>query len=204
MEALDYWRLCDELTITQAALLVCGVDPSECQDYVENWQASDRPVGYDAAKMAISTALKNGDIQGSLDTYKEEDEAWAAFTGRTKVDLVKSHVEVASLRKWLKKRGFNTGFFLEFHEETPDYLDVFHPRYSSKLAMAVNAWLAMEDSEKLAGKSPKQALDKWIREHAAQYGMTDSEGNPVNQAVEDCCKVANWNTTGGAPKTPAT
>jgi len=28
MESMNYWRLCDELSIAQAALLVAGEDPS--------------------------------------------------------------------------------------------------------------------------------------------------------------------------------
>jgi len=32
--------------------------------------------------------------------------------------------------------------------------------------------------------------------------MTDEDGAPVNQAVEDVAKVANWQPGGGAPKTP--
>ena len=34
------------------------------------------------------------------------------------------------------------------------------------------------------------------------FGLTDEEGNPINQAIEECSKVANWNPGGGAPKTP--
>jgi hypothetical protein len=36
MEGLDYWRLCDEVSITQAALLIVGVDPATCQDNIAN------------------------------------------------------------------------------------------------------------------------------------------------------------------------
>ena len=67
------------------------------------------------------------------------------------------------------------------------------------LAAAVKAWQAVTDPK---GKSPKQALDKWLREHAADFGLTDDEGNPVNQAIEDCSKIANWQPGGGAAKTP--
>jgi hypothetical protein len=37
MEGLDYWRLCDELSLIQAALLLAGEDPSATQQYVEDW-----------------------------------------------------------------------------------------------------------------------------------------------------------------------
>ena len=32
MDALDYWRLCDELSVVQAALLIVDEDPSGTQD----------------------------------------------------------------------------------------------------------------------------------------------------------------------------
>ena len=57
MESLDYWRLCDELTIIQAALLTVGEDPSSDQTTIENYDAEYRPVGYEAAKHAISNGL---------------------------------------------------------------------------------------------------------------------------------------------------
>ena len=32
MDGLDFWRLCDDFTIVQAALLMVGCDPSEEED----------------------------------------------------------------------------------------------------------------------------------------------------------------------------
>ena len=58
MEELDYWRLCEELNIVQASLLVIGVDPS-CAEYTEEQEIKNRPQGYEAAKTAICSGLKN-------------------------------------------------------------------------------------------------------------------------------------------------
>jgi hypothetical protein len=66
MEGLDYWRLCDELSVIQAALLIAGCDPSPAADYVEGWAPENKPVGYEAAKTAISNALQRGVITGRL------------------------------------------------------------------------------------------------------------------------------------------
>lgn len=77
------------------------------------------------------------------------------------------------------------------------YLNPSHPRYSPKLAAAVKAWLAISDPGK---KSPKQALEKWLREHAAELGIANNANQPIQQAVEECAKVANWQPKGGAPK----
>ena len=97
-------------------------------------------------------------------------------------------------KQWLPQR-----IFFPADAGAPDYLDPNNPRYAPKLAAAVRAWQAVTDPGK---KSPNQALEKWIREHAADFRLTDESGNPVTQAVEDCSKVANWQLGGGAPKTP--
>lgn len=107
------------------------------------------------------------------------------------------------LINWLLSRGIRTGYFFAESTETPNYLDNEHPRYAPKLAAAVNAWLAMENTDLLSRKSPKQALAKWLRENAAKYRLSDDEGSPNEKGIEECAKVANWQDKGGAPKTPS-
>ncbi|MND07504.1 hypothetical protein D3C83_295210 [compost metagenome] len=53
------------------------------------------------------------------------------------------------------------------------------------------------------GKSPKQALEKWLREHALEFGLTTEDGSPNGTGIEEAAKVANWQPGGGAPKTPS-
>ena len=67
---------------------------------------------------------------------------------------------------------------------------------------AVLAWRATENESAIGGKSPKQALMKWLREHAADFGLTDEDGKPNETGIEEAAKVANWQPMGGAPKTP--
>jgi hypothetical protein len=110
--------------------------------------------------------------------YKESPD-WS-LTTITRTDLV----------NWLHSRGMRTGFFFpDASPDTPGYLDSKNPRYPRKLAAAVSAWMAVTEPSK---KSPKQALDKWLREHATDFGLTDAAGNPINAAIEECSKVANW------------
>lgn len=198
MDSLDYWRLCEELTIVQAALLIIGEDPSGDNQYVEGWDANSQPKGYIAAKEGISRALKTGAIAGSHVPLYELDingNRTCAFEGST--DFKSSTVDVASLREWLRSRGFATGFFFPNATGVPDYLDPSHPRYARKLAACVNAWLSVTSNPKT---SPKMAIEKWLRENAATYGMTDADGNVIKKNIKDCSTVANWNETGGAPK----
>lgn len=227
MENLDYWRLCDELNIVQAALLVVGADATAAE-YMEAQDIQNRPHGYEAAKTAIVHALKQyhaccdnrelgvSDVslgsEGKLvfrnrqyiegnfvPMYETDINGNRTYPIQNSIDLLSSTIVVASLKDWLKARGFSEGFFFP-PTDTPDFLHPAHPRYAPKLAAAVRAWQAVTDPGKT---SPKKALDKWLRENAAQFELTDEEGNPINQAIEDCSKIANWQPGGGAPKTPS-
>tara|TARA_R110000772_G_scaffold133645_3_gene242140 strand:+ start:858 stop:1583 length:726 start_codon:yes stop_codon:yes gene_type:complete len=240
MEELDYWRLCEELNIVQAAFLVVGEAPTQAE-YVEQWDIETRPTGYEAAKTAICGALKNyvlykkelAEFESQSDYLREEyrhapdmvleneDNLTALYRRSIEgnlvpkpdfdmngnhigylegtIDLYASTINVESLRQWLALKGFSTGFFFPVPVTTLDFLDPLNSRYAPKLAAAVKAWQAVTDPGR---KSPKQALDKWLREHAAEYGLTNDEGKPIETAIEECSKVANWNQTGGAPKTP--
>lgn len=199
MESLDYWRLCDELSIRQAALLIAGCDPSsEMGEFCDGWKKQDQPTGYEAAKTALLNAFRRGAIKGEAIPQYDCDINGNEYPLEGTVST-QSTLDVESLRQWLVSRGLHTGFFFPTATDAPDYLNPKNPRYAPKLAAAVQAWQAVTDPGK---KTAKQALEKWIRENAAKFGLVDDEGNPTNQAVEDCSKVANWNTGGGAPKTP--
>ncbi|MEY4732465.1 MAG: hypothetical protein RLZZ464_531 [Pseudomonadota bacterium] len=203
MESLDFWRLSEELSVIQAALLLVGCDPSSEDGYAESWDMDKRPKGYEAAKTAITNAFRRGAIKGRLVPHYSFDPDFDPHEGveiEDSINLAESLVEVDSLRQWLVTRGIRTGFFFPVASNSPDYLDPNNKRYAPKLAAAISAWQAIIDPK---GKSPRQALEKWLREHATKFAMTDDNGNPVNLAVRECAKVANWETVGGAPRTPA-
>ena len=200
MESLDYWRLCDELSILQAAFLLIGLNPSDEGRFFENWEMEEIPREYEAAKVAIIGALRKNKIEGKLIPHYENDylkDVSKEIEGS--VDIYKSLVDVETLRQWLKSRGVCTGFFFPEMSDAPDYLDPRNPRYAPKLAAAVRAWQSVVD---VGGKHPKNALRKWLREHAAEYGLTDDKGKLNETGIEEAAKVANWQPSGGAPKTP--
>jgi len=201
MDGLDYWRLCDEMNVVQAALLIAGVDPSSESGDVEDWELKERPKGYEAAKTAILNALRSGRIKGQITPLFEYDIDGNEFPRDGTIDLSNCRVEVESLRSWLAGRELRTGFFFPKALDAPDYLDPTHPRYAPRLAAAVHAWRATGDESAIKNRSPKQALVKWLRENAAQYGLADDDGKPNETGVEEIAKVANWQPGGGAPKT---
>ena len=203
MEGLDYWRLCDELNIIQAALLIVGEDPSSDQAFIESWDIEQRPPGYEAAKAALTRSCIAGKINGKHVELTEVD-----INGNDirfiegSIDLTQSTVQVDDLKNWLRQRGMKPAFFFPNDPEKPGYLDKEHPRYAQKLAAAVSAWIAVDTELALGGKSPKQALMKWLRESGVEFGLTDDEGKPNEQGIKECAKVANWKDRGGAPRTP--
>ena len=203
LSSLDFWRLCDELTVVQAALLLAGHDPSADQQHVEHNAIGKRPYGYEGAKAAISRALINGLVEGELRSQQDYDingTPGPDIPGT--VDVGRSFVSVSSLKGWLSEKGISSGFFFHKQNNLPEFLDPEHPRYSSKLSAAASAWIALDKDYDLRGKSPKQALEKWLRENASKFNLSDDEGKPNEKGIEECAKVANWKYTGGAPKTP--
>lgn len=198
----EWWKFVDEFTVHQAALLIAGVEPnSETGTQCWSWKQHEKPDGYAILLQALSSGLAKGALTGEhipLFEYDINGTECGEIAGTT--DVERSTVERASLVKWLADRGHRKGFFFPNADAgMPDYLNPAHPRYSGKLAAAVNAWEAVTDP---GGKHPKQALEKWLNEHAERFGMTNDDGMPVKQAVSDCAKVANWKPDGGAPKTP--
>lgn len=195
---LDYWRLCDELSVYEAALLIAGRSPGKLFN-AEKLPSDKQPKGYKAATTAIRNALRSGKIEGTIKPEYDDHVQGDPVPIIDSVNLYSSRVEVESLKTWLIGRGFRSGFFFPNPVEAPGYLDPANPRYAPKLAAAVSAWQAVTDP---VGRHPKQALAKWLREHAAEFDLSDDEGKPNETGIEEAAKVANWQPGGGAPKTP--
>jgi len=118
-------------------------------------------------------------------------------------DLAKTTIDREDLISWLRSRGHTTGFFFpDAANNSPDYLNPKCPHYSHKLAAAVKAWEAVQAEPATKGKTVKGLLAKWLRENAAAYRLTDDAGKVNETGIEEVSKVANWATSGGAPKTP--
>lgn len=205
MESMDYWRLCDEFSIAQAALLIVGLDPADYQFFVE--ELDEKPQGYEAAKAALVNAIQGVRLETANIKY-EEVRIWDDYreayrllnTG--KIDLHQTSIGIKELRIWLMARGVSIGFFEDKKIEF-EFLDVAHEFYAPKLAASYQAWRTLSRQPNLEGKSPKQAMKKWLREHAADYGLLDSKGVLNELGITECAKVANWLEKGGVPKTPA-
>ena len=207
LESEEFWRLCDRLSISEAADLIVGMIPGQWEAELEQgnefWPGDETRyrTSVRAAKTAIINALIAGKIEGTL-TLKGEsaEEVNPGSIVPDQVDIARSTVDSDSLKRWLQSRGVTSGLLFPDSPSIPDYQDINHPRYAPKLAAAVRAWESVTDT---AGKSPKQALKKWLREHASEFGLTDDDGRPNETGIEEIAKVATWRASGGAPKTPS-
>ncbi len=225
----DLWNLCEDFSVADTAALIAGYNPSMVERCANDTFFDRAFPRYHIALKALTNAINNSKLKAAVRFFAreygyadqmsdieyseaeyvqtfgstaEEDEQLAADHScfyKPFPDWRLSTVSRDDLVTWLSGRGVRTGFFFSDATDAPDYLDPKNPRYTPKLAAAVRAWQAVTDP---GGKHPKQALEKWLREHAAEFGLTDDDGNPVTKAMDECSTVANWKPGGGAPKTP--
>jgi hypothetical protein len=207
MNDLSHWRLCSELSVNQAALLIAGYDP---ESYRDVYEVPEPPRGFRAAVAALKNAILDGKLAANI-RHRGEANVWAEdyggehteYTIHEMPDWDLTTVSVDALREWFMRKGMQLPAFFDMPEVrasgVPAYMDPVHPRYAPKLAAAVAAWLAVGDPN---GLTPFQALSKWLTENNEKFGLLNPDGKPNRTGIEECAKVANWKPSGGSPKTP--
>lgn len=210
MEKMEYWQLCDRLSVVQAALLIVEMNPNENPDIMK-LQEHEKPENFSA----VFTALKNAILGNLLPAdilrikyggWEEEDKLFRDqynFPEEAIPVWEKTTILVDDLRVWLESRNFKEGFFFPQSENAHDYLDKNHEHYAPKLNAAIKAWQAVNADPKLsAGKTVSQALSNWLRKNVKELGLVKPDGKPNEQAFKEIAKISNWKPKGGAPKTP--
>ena len=66
MEGIDYWRLCDEFSVVQAALLIAGQEDPGIWEGVLNDKEQDRPKYFTAAFTALKNAILGGRLPATI------------------------------------------------------------------------------------------------------------------------------------------
>ncbi|MEK7266027.1 MAG: hypothetical protein AAB227_08010 [Pseudomonadota bacterium] len=198
MSEFEYWRLCERLSIVQAALLIAGFDPADIQVFVEGWSPEVQPTGYAACRQALIGAIEEKQLKGYLH-YKE----WSDLNHEPQrtLFLQDSYVQTEGIADWLRTKGMRKGFFLPEDDIPKEYMDPEHHRFAPKLAAAVRAWHAAGSDVSLKG-TPKQKIEKWLRLNAAEFGLIQKDGKPIESAIKAIAQIANWKPEGGPPATP--
>ncbi len=221
MDGMDYWHLCDEVTVAQAALLLRDTDPAKVKVPANIHDAQELPEGFEAVFAALTHAIvsrrlkasvrHSARLAGTISDFREieYEEVDGVSMANEKVvysanpDWNLTTMTVEELKKWLRGRGVNSGFFFPNATDAADYLDPRNPHYSAKLAAAISAWEHVNRTPMAQrGKTVKQAIMIWLRLNAGRFGLAKEDGTPNEQGIEEVSKIANWDTKGGAPKTP--
>lgn len=199
MDRLDYWKLCTDFTVVQAALIVCGIPPEDMQWSVERTSETQCPEGYVAIRTALANALNSGRIKPSKVSFFCTDEGEET----NHFDVHSTTIAIEEIDRFLKSMGVTCDFFDRSVANSGSDLGAAAPM-PPKLNAALRAWSAVSsDAARLRGRSPKKALELWLIENAADLGLLNSDGRPNRTGIEEICKVANWKPSGGAPSTPA-
>jgi hypothetical protein len=193
-EASQWWRLVRKLTVVQASLLALGIDPQTESNSVEALPPEDQPLGYTALKLSILYAIDGADLPGRLVDW-DGTYSFAEMFDVTECDPAQSLVYQSQLFAWLKAQGFPTGLLYSDESNALGPRDRNHPRYAPKLALALAAWEAFDETP--AQGRPKQRLLKWAEQHAAEFGLLGEDGEPIKTAMDEISIVANWDMAGG-------
>lgn len=203
MKAIEFWKLCDSVTIFQATMLILGNDPGNSSSYA--MERSTNPVeGYGAVKTALLAAVKSKRIQAEIEEeydYDERGEPHGVKPGT--IDIDRTFISVDSLIGFLRERSFPTEVFGAPDEAPRNDLDPSSEFYANKLAAAVDAWVAVTSERNFERQgTPKRWIDKWLREHASRFGLHKPDGSLNESAIQEISKIVNWKPEGGAGKTP--
>lgn len=194
MEALEFWKLNEFFTVRDISLLIIDEDPSDYGSHDNDWLGMHRK-GFLPISNALKKAVEQGKIKAKI--FYVENEYGV-------IDWHITELEVESIKDWLKSKNLKTDFFYDFDKEMEDDCTFpFSHFYAPKLSAAVSAWRAVtKDTKRLHGKTPKQAIEIWLKENASSYDLIKEDGAINSSAIEEISKIANWKPEGGAAKTP--
>lgn len=193
------WKLSDTVSIVEAALLILEIEPQGVSAYIEDWGDDKKPDGYLAARGALTSSIDKKNLEGKMKCVVFQGPNGGYDEDQFSIDYHTSHVETLALAKWLAERGYSCSTFAPPSDQSIGFRDAKHPRYAPKLAAVAEAWEAYDESSAEPG-TPKQRIAKWLRLNAPRFGLAGDDGSPMENVIEELAKVANWATTGGAPK----
>jgi len=229
MENLNCWRLCDDLSVIQATLLIINEDPAKHQEYVEGQAQGERPPGYDATRAALTHAILSRKLPARIrrvtwsrgwdeeagddehyeekaTLFKDQDIFPEAAANTIRMGLIYRavpdwHLTTVEVNDLRKWLAVQESTSVFFFPKATDAPDYLDPLNPRYSPNLAAAIRAWIAVTSWKGQTPKQALTKWLSENAVTLGLTDKNGKPKAGAIEETAKIANWKTVGGAPST---
>ena len=190
MDDLDYWRILDEFSVTEALLLVVGVDPFKVNANEESFKQDDSYNRYVLIRRKLIKEFESS--SGLLEEISFKEGPLSRYGSRPLVpNWDRTKVSAKAMRLLLRETKISSKFFESYGQ--PGYLDPEHDHYSPKLAAAVGVWLAMEDKSAIGYLATKKVLNNWLTKHASEF--RDKKGKQLsNNGISECSAVANWDT----------
>ena len=183
------WQHFEIVTIRQAACLLSFVDPM-----------ADAGNGFKIVSEAktkaalISQAVKLGRLRAENLYVQDWNGNGYPLNDISEIgsDVLSDNSEIRTieLAAWCNSKGFAHPWECQGDHGSPD----LSRHYPIELRAAIDAFSAVyDDPRAISGKHPRQALAEWLE--ANRPGLTAN-------ARDRIATVANWQPSGGAPKTP--
>jgi hypothetical protein len=204
----DALKLANALSIVNAACCIVNIAPSLASyangvtDFSLNTgdSGTDERLPLGQVKLAVSamcSAITTGKLKPAHVERPDVEGAREAF-----FNIWETLIEVDELKRWLISRNCKPPFFFGADaSNTPNYLESKNPNFSPEIAAAIKAWEAIQDSELRKGKTVKAAATDWLETNYRELGLIH-KGKRSGSAIERIATIVNWETSGGAPKTP--
>lgn len=208
MKTIEYWKLSTKVTVFQAIMLILDIDPDtytskNYSDFV-SLGLEENKTGYGAIKSALIEAIQEKALPAKIVEEKTSSDGESFYSVKGSVDIDETKIDLMQVKNFLVSRNFKSDFFLGLDNEPLGYLNRQHPCYAPKLAAAVSVWLAVTQEGKYKTQgTPKQHMEKWLRENASRFGLAKDDGNANEKGISDITIIANWRPEGGAGKTPS-
>lgn len=158
-------------------------------------------LGKDPAKVNSSSMSKSGEryvpVVWLQSEFPKEYARRTALVQRAKVaGMLRDEIEPEKFVRWAADVFDNlpdeliAGFLVPANTKDVESLASYPP----ELRAAIEAYRAVRsDPNALSGRSPRQALERWLRENRPEI---------LGNAKKRVLTIANWSPQGGAPKTP--
>lgn len=190
-------NLYTEFSIHEAALLLAGHDPEDFVEVPES-HLPRLASNYCRTRDAITRAVETGRLEAARSEWLDN-----GFGSRSTLCIYGTLIAVENLDAFATGAGNPCPAFSR-QRNLSARMDAACPTYPPKLDAANKAWAAVtSDPTLLRGKSPKQAMTKWLTDNAAECGLINKHGKLNQTGIREICKVANWKPSGGATPTPA-